>query len=98
MRRAHRDLRAALALLSMVAACNPQAFSRHHVASLLRFGFRARCPDALVTRHVCVALQRLVDGFQSGWVGGGDSWVSQKLLPLRGSFLRLGRQNLCGWH
>lgn len=37
-RRAHRDLRAALAILSMAAASRPEAFTQQHVEDLLRYG------------------------------------------------------------
>lgn len=36
--RAHRDLRAALAILSMAAASRPEAFTQQHVEDLLRYG------------------------------------------------------------
>lgn len=64
--KAHKDLRAALALLSMAAASRPQAFGQQHVALLLRFGFSDRAPDALLARHACVMLERLGDGFSAG--------------------------------
>jgi hypothetical protein len=64
--RAHKDLRAALAVLSMAAAMQPQAFSKAHLLSLLRYGFSSRCSDALITRHACTALQRLAENFQTG--------------------------------
>jgi hypothetical protein len=62
-RRAHRDLRAALAVLSMVAATRPEAFSQRHVEDLLRFGFGG---DTLITRHACITLQRLSANFKAG--------------------------------
>lgn len=40
--RAHRDLRAALAILSMAAASRPEAFSQQHVEDLLRYGCAPR--------------------------------------------------------
>lgn len=65
-RRAHHDLRATLALLSMAAGSQPQAFTRPHLQNLLRYGFSAACPDALITRHACAALQRLAPNFEAG--------------------------------
>lgn len=66
LRRAHRDLRSALAILSMAAATRPEAFSREHVEDLLRFGFGGACADALITRHACITLQRLATNFRTG--------------------------------
>ena len=65
-RRAHRDLRAALAILSMAAATRPEAFSQRHVEDLLRFGFGSGSSDALITRHACITLQRLSANFKAG--------------------------------
>ncbi|KAL4434047.1 hypothetical protein ABPG75_000488 [Micractinium tetrahymenae] len=64
--RAHRDLRSALAILSMAAATRPEAFSQEHVDDLLRYGFGAACTDALITRHACITLQRLATNFRTG--------------------------------
>ncbi|KAL4446838.1 hypothetical protein ABPG77_008082 [Micractinium sp. CCAP 211/92] len=64
--RAHRDLRSALAILSMAAATRPEAFSREHVEDLLRFGFGGACADALITRHACITLQQLAASFRTG--------------------------------
>lgn len=64
--RAHRDLRAVLAILSMAAATQPEAFSQQHVEELLRFGFECPRPDALITRHACITLQRLAPRFRTG--------------------------------
>eukprot|EP00887_Chlorella_sp_A99_P003643 scaffold7.g3643.t1 len=64
--KAHADLRAALALLSMAAASQPQLFQEQHMRAALKFGFSARAPDALLTRHACVLLQRLGDSFATG--------------------------------
>ncbi|GAB4818223.1 hypothetical protein N2152v2_005269 [Parachlorella kessleri] len=64
--RAHKDLRAALAVLSMAAGTQPQAFNKPHLLSLLRYGFSSRCPDALITKHACTALLRLADNFHTG--------------------------------
>ena len=68
--RAHRDLRAALAILSMVAATRPEAFAEQHVEMLLKFGFSRRQCDALITRHACITLTRLAANLKTGWVGG----------------------------
>ena len=65
--RARRDLRAALAVLSMAAACKPQAFAEQHVSALLKLGFvGGRASDALTSRHACVALQRLAENLHDG--------------------------------
>lgn len=65
--RARRDLRAAFAVLSMVAATSPGSFSEPHVRMLLQYGFgTGRAADALTTRHACLALQRLADTFSTG--------------------------------
>ena len=67
-RRARRDLRAALAVLSMAAAAAPDSFGSQKLQALLRYGFSPACPDALCTRHACTALQRLAEPFKTGWV------------------------------
>lgn len=64
--RAHRDLRAALAILSMAAATRPEAFTQQQVEDLLRFGFSPAAADALITRHACITLQRLASNCKAG--------------------------------
>ncbi len=69
--RARKDLRAALSVLSMAAACKPEAFAEQHVASFLRLGFASgRAADALTSRHACVALQRLAENLNNGFYEG----------------------------
>lgn len=69
--RARRDLRAALAVLSMAAACKPQSFGTQHVTALLKLGFAGgRAADALTSRHACVALQRLAENLHDGLYDG----------------------------
>ena len=63
---AHRDLRATRALLSMAAAAKPQAFGEVHLRAALKYGFCGKAPDALLTRHACVLLQRLGESFETG--------------------------------
>lgn len=69
--RARKDLRAALSVLSMAAACKPGAFAEQHVAAFLRLGFASgRAADALTSRHACVALQRLAENINNGFYEG----------------------------
>ncbi|KAG7674430.1 hypothetical protein Ndes2437B_g00695 [Nannochloris sp. 'desiccata'] len=69
--RARKDLRAALSVLSMAAACKPEAFAEQHVAAFLRLGFASgRAADALTSRHACVALQRLAENLNNGFYEG----------------------------
>jgi hypothetical protein len=50
----------------MAAATRPEAFTQQQVEDLLRFGFSATAPDALITRHACVTLQRLAGNCKAG--------------------------------
>lgn len=69
--RARKDLRAALSVLSMAAACKPDAFAEQHVAAFLRLGFASgKAADALTSRHACVALQRLAENLNNGFYEG----------------------------
>jgi len=65
--RAQRDLRAALAVLSMAAAARPELFNSQHISAFLQYGFDFKIvADALTTRHACTALTCLEDSFKSG--------------------------------
>lgn len=65
--RARRDLRAALAVISMSIAVNPESVGNNEVAALLRLGFPGGYPaDALTARHACSALLHLEQQFKAG--------------------------------
>lgn len=66
--KARKDLRAAMAVISMAAATSPDAFAEEHVRMMLQYGFAAGngAADALTTRNACVALQRLAPQFECG--------------------------------
>lgn len=65
--RAQRDLRAALAVLSMAAAARPELFNSQHISAFLQYGFDFKIvADALTTRHACTALTCLENSFKSG--------------------------------
>ena len=65
--RACRDLRAALAVISMAIAVKPESVSEREIAALLRLGFPGGYPaDALTARHACAALLHLETNFKAG--------------------------------
>ena len=65
--RSLKQLRGALAVLSMVADVIPETVAPSRIKGLLEIAFQRACNDALTVRHACLTLSKVTD-FSSQYV------------------------------